>query len=24
VRLAGELERPVATPDQARELLGVA
>jgi 3-keto-5-aminohexanoate cleavage enzyme len=24
VRLAGELERPVATPDQAREILGVA
>ena len=24
VRLAGELERPVATPDQARELLGLA
>jgi 3-keto-5-aminohexanoate cleavage enzyme len=24
VRLAGELERPVATPDQAREILGIA
>ena len=24
VRLAGELERPIATPDQARELLGIA
>ena len=24
VRLAGELERPVATPEQARELLGIA
>jgi 3-keto-5-aminohexanoate cleavage enzyme len=24
MRLAAELERPVATPDQAREIIGVA